>query len=743
MRAMHPQRLATHSLCASLCALLLALLAAPGCTEDSDSNEDLGASDADLGASDADLGASDADLGASDADLGASDTDLGASDTDLGASDPGPAPTGVRAYFELGASFYDFPWPSDLRFDPDGTISAEQLPDGPGQALYLNLRAIAGELRGFSQVPVIWIRFDGAVAPPDPDTVIAPSVTLGAFLINVEAESDGYLELVPITARALDEDAYTDAGVLALAPLRGAILRPATRYALVVRRAWGDAEGADLGVPEPLWQLAHGRLPASGWTEQSAATFRPLWEALDALGVPRDEVAAATVFTTGNVVADLADLSERVRAAHDAELGALAVDAADGAAHERFCELHGELTVPQFQAGRPPFDTEGLFEMGDDGLPVHQRDEAIPVVVNLPTGAMPAAGYPLALYFHGSGGVSEQVVDRGPINRDGSDGPPGFGPAHVLAAHGIASVGSAHPVNPERLPGASSLAYLNFNNLASFRDIFRQGVLEQRLFLDALLALRIDPDDVADCEGLALPEGVESYRFDPASVVAMGQSMGGMYTNLVGPVEPRIRAVAPTGAGGHWSAFILETQLIPNASALIATIFRARGELSYMHPLLHTLQMAWEPVEPLVFVPRLAREPLPEHPARPIYEPVGLGDSYFPPTTFDAFALAYGNEMAGDEVWTSMREVLASDGRGEILEYPVLNNRTSANGQAYTGVVVQYEGDGFSDPHTIFSQFDEVKRQYGCFFESFLASGVAVVPAPTGLGGPCPTPEPR
>ena len=36
----------------------------------------------------------------------------------------------------------------------------------------------------------------------------------------------------------------------------------------------------------------------------------------------------------------------------------------------------------------------------------------------------------------------------------------GLGPAHVLAAHGFATVGSALPVNPERLPGAGETAYL-------------------------------------------------------------------------------------------------------------------------------------------------------------------------------------------------------------------------------------------------------------------------------------------
>jgi hypothetical protein len=53
-------------------------------------------------------------------------------------------------------------------------------------------------------------------------------------------------------------------------------------------------------------------------------------------------------------------------------------------------------------------------------------------------------------------------------------------------------------------------------------------------------------------------------------------------------------------------------------------------------------------------------------------------------------------------------------------------------------VVVQYEGDGIYDPHGIYAQLDEVKYQYGCFFETFLARGVATVPAPAPLGTACP-----
>jgi len=368
---------------------------------------------------------------------------------------------------------------------------------------------------------------------------------------------------------------------------------------------------------------------------------------------------------------------------------------------------------------------------------VEQRAIDAPIVITLPKGEMPADGYPLVMYFHGSGGVAGQVVDRG-YSPPGGSPAKGEGPAYVLAPHGFATVGSAHPVNPERLgnPNASPIAYLNLDNLRAFRDIFRQGILEQRLYLDALLELEIDSATVAGCTGMSLPAGATTYKLDPQPVMAMGQSMGGMYTNLIGAVDPRIEAVVPTGAGGLWAYFILETELV-GGRTLLPIVLGTDAELSFIHPTLSLLETAWEAAEPAVYMPRLARRPLEGHPARPIYEPIGQGDSYFPVQLYDRIVLAYGHPQVGGQVWPEMQDTLALDGLAGFLDYPVANNLDSATGDEFTGVAVQYEGDGFSDPHSIYAQLDEVKYQYGCFLETFFTTGVATVLAPAALGTAC------
>ena len=123
-----------------------------------------------------------------------------------------------------------------------------------------------------------------------------------------------------------------------------------------------------------------------------------------------------------------------------------------------------------------------------------------------------------------------------------------------------------------------------------------------------------------------------------------------------------------------------------------------------MHPALHLLETAWEPVEPIVYMPRIARDPLPSHPSRPIYEPCAIGDSYFSTEVYDGASLAYGNREAGDQVWPTMQAALALEGLDGIVPYPVSQDLTADDGTTkYTGAIVQYNGDGVADPHAIYS----------------------------------------
>jgi hypothetical protein len=259
------------------------------------------------------------------------------------------------------------------------------------------------------------------------------------------------------------------------------------------------------------------------------------------------------------------------------------------------------------------------------------------------------------------------------------------------------------------------------------------------MFIEALRTLEIPAEQIVPCTGVTLPAGAMAFRFDPDKLVAMGHSMGAMYLNMITASEPRIQAVVSSGAGGYWTYFLMETQRVPNAPGLLGSLLGAdERTLGFLHPGLQLAEIAIESIDPLVFTPRVARRPLANGAPRPVYEPVGLGDSYFPPQVLNTIATGYGNRQAGEIIWPSLQDSLSLEGKGGLVPYPVKDELVNESGTAYTGVVVQYPFEEIAGSHSIAFQLDDVKYQYGCFLSSFLATGHATVPAPAPLGTPCP-----
>jgi hypothetical protein len=662
----------------------------------------------------------------------------------------------ASADFTDPAHFFDFPWPSDLRLTSSGTPDLTGIANPTLSQVFAGLLAIAQQRQGFPVVPVAWFDFTADLGTRAPTDVIPASPSSPILLVDVDPSGSSVGKLLPTIAETIPQDNYVPDGILAVGPRPGIILEPKHEYAYVVMTSANDANGAALGVAPALAQA----LTSGDASDPVAKLYAVVNPALQAAGVDTTQVAAATVFTTGDVVADLADLSSKVKAAYSTTITGVAVDSVSLDTNDRFCELEATMSLPQFQVGAPPYDTGGLFTFDSSGMPIKQSDEVVPLTITLPKQPMPAGGYPLIVYFHGTGGVSQAIADRGiwrpetdttncPVGQaldswNGVTGcnTPGQGPGWVMAARGFAMAGAAMPVNPQRWPAGqdSNLPeYLNINNVAATRDIFRQGVIEQRLFFDALSRLTIDPASISTCTGLSLPAGETAYHFNVTPLLAQGQSMGAMYANMISAVEPNIKAVVPTGSGGYWSWFILQTQFFPNIQGDLGLLLGLRGNFSHLHPAMHVVQLGLEPVDPIVFMPRLGRNPLPGAPVRSVYEPHGMGDSYFPTDVQDAVAMAYGHKQAGDQIWPTMQPALALEGLDGMLPYDVTNDVTADDGTPRTGVVVQYMGDGVYDPHAIYSQLDSVKYQYGCFFQTFLQTGKATVPAPADYSVPCPT----
>src|SRR5207247_987004 len=100
-------------------------------------------------------------------------------------------------------------------------------------------------------------------------------------------------------------------------------------------------------------------------------------------------------------------------------------DGLTGLAHVRGCfaadpnfdELQGTIEVPVFQRGQPPYADDGAggdIPLDAMGRPSVQRTDSVCVTLTLPKGAtMPAAGWPVVLYAHDTGGSYRSGVSEG------------------------------------------------------------------------------------------------------------------------------------------------------------------------------------------------------------------------------------------------------------------------------------------------------------------------------------------
>ncbi|MBT9312921.1 hypothetical protein [Leptothoe kymatousa] len=679
----------------------------------------------------------------------------------LGQTSPGAMVTfDLNADLQDQAEFYNLPYPSDFRLDAEGKPDLSGFPVLSRQfGLFKRLKTIASDRTGFPTTAAGYFRFDQPLETLDINQLIPAAVDAPILLIDIDRNSPDRGRLYPVVASTPASDPfYVPEHLLAVSPYPGIVLKSNRKYAYVVRDTLKDANGEPLQTTDTFAQLRQGKLIQGEIRRKFLAytLYQPLWETLDSLGVDRDSVVVATIFTTGDVVAEMAQLSDQMLEAYEPTIRDLTYDASQVISDLDYCKFTAKIRLPQFQKGFPPYfsyrEREGLFVFDEQGNLRRQRYQTIPVVITLPKTSMPAAGYPLVAYYHGTAGLSTQVVDRGPIPRPGRARLPDRGPADVVGAQGFASVASALPLNPERLTNLSARLfsdfldgriYLNPVNLSAYRDTFRQGVIEQRLLLEALGRLQIPLDALAACEGPTLPAGETHFRLQTDAVIALGQSQGAQYAVMMAAVEPKIQAVVPTGSGGFWA--LLFSSLagpdgpddIQDVGRLLRQFLERPEPLDHLYPALRLLQSSWEIVEPMVYMPRIAKDPLPGHPVRSIYQPVGQGDSDFPEEVFNAVALASGVQQAGPSLWPEMQGSLALGGLDGIISYPVSNNVVSETGVPYTGVVVQYEGDGIADAHTIFSQRTDVKYQYGCFMSSLPQFGMGIVVEPRPVLPPC------
>lgn len=647
--------------------------------------------------------------------------------------------TTVAMDFAKPGDFYAAPFPTDTRRTPSGGVDLEGFPDPLGKDLVGRILAILkGEARGFGTTSAIYFRLSGPIAETDlPD--ITGSVAAGSpvAVISVDPQSPDYGKRYPISARFLaDGGPYGTTNLLALLPLSGVPLRPATRYAAVITRALHDAGGAALGVSAGMAALAAGKAP-EGMSEAAHTSYRAAITALPDAGVEIADVAGLAVFTTDAPDEAMGRVTKAMVAAPPAPTKPFAqTDVFDG-----YCVYATTIGMPEYQAGEPPYESEGgAWALDGAGNPVLQRVEEANFVVTIPRRKMPEAGYPAVVLSRTGAGGERPLVDRGVhATEHGPSIEPGTGPAKWFAAAGFAgsSIDGPHGGLRNVTHGDEQFLMFNVGNPHALRDNVRQSAAELALQAHILGHVAVD---VTACPGADAPGGIA--RFDTGTLALMGHSMGATIAPLTLAFEPLYRAGLLSGAGGSWIENVLYKQKPISVKGIAEVLVGLAGSGYGLHahdPVLSLFQWAGEAADPPVYARRIVHEPQ-DGPARHVLMMQGIVDHYIMPTIADTTSLSLGLDLAGPALdegnpelasFTPLASLLPLVGRGPIA-LPAANNVAGK----VTAVVTQHPEDGIEDGHEVVFQTEAPKHEYRCFLEG-LAKGQPMVPKAGKAMDPC------
>jgi hypothetical protein len=596
-------------------------------------------------------------------------------------------PPQVSVLFDLQAArtdFYGIPYPNELRRRADGTLDLAELRSGTAELVQMYLDQLArNEYGGFGTNSGAFFRFSGALDTGCLPAAPADSLLRGSalFWVNIDPRSPGYGERIPVRWRFQESAGlFIGPNSLAVLPVAGFVLRPMTYYAVILTEAVSDQRGRPLLVPATLRALLEARPPADPELAAAHLAYAPLRAFLEANNLTG--VVAATLFRTGDP-AGLVGRARRVLLASPPPSGKELVAVKET---EHTYELHGTYEAPNFQAGEPPFrrpEKGGRILLDANGDPRPARSEKLRFALTVPRGAMPAAGWPLVLYAHGTGGDYRTFIGEGlgellASARD-SDGTPMPAMAMISIDQNLHG-----PRDPSQ--GSPEINFFNILNPVSTVYNVAQAGIDDFSLLRMAKQLVITRVPWARGSGHSEPLVFDPpLRFDVKRIYFMGHSQGGLTGTVFLAFEPEVRGAMLSGAGGGVLLSLLhKTEPFPIAPLLKLALDNEEPE--EFHPLLNLIQQMLEPADPLNYGRLLVRHRPPGVPPKHLFLSQGMVDHYTPNSTTDALAAALEVPLAGPV----LRPIEALDLREIKPGRLPLSGNLHVDDQAVTAALLQY-----------------------------------------------------
>jgi hypothetical protein len=561
--------------------------------------------------------------------------------------------------------------------------------------------ALEANARGWGAYPTVIFRFSGPVlfaslAPRDlPARTHWIDVTPGAAELGANA---GWRAVYDPSRTK-----YICPYWLALRRHIGSPLLPGHTYAV-----WIDTEArAEDGTAiERSPELASLLAPAAP-TDPVLATvydrYAPFRAYLASASFDPATILNATVFTVGDVLAPMRNLAAAVASgsapiAHSwVRCGAGVTSPCPQAEGDRACggsnpdydEYHALVGLPIFQAGTPPY-----AEIGGGIQASAVRTEDVCLALSVPRATMPANGWPLVIFAHGTGGsfrshlrpevagvLSHVTTSAGEVR---------------LAVLGIDQV--EHGPRRGSSEASPNDLFFNFSNLDAARGNPLQGAADQLSL--ARFASTLDLD--------AASTGGDAIRIDPAAIVFFGHSQGSTHGSLALPFADQVRAAVLSGNGASIGDSLVSKTSPVNIAASLPLLLGGDSEWDdpsvlrsgSFHPVLDLVSQWIDPADPLHFARLAARSPEASRTPKHLLQTYGLGDTYSPTVTLLQYALAAGLDQAPPDP-----SAIPPDDFGTPPGTAAVQGNLTVAAASFTLVVRQYGPSAGGDGH--FVAFDQ------------------------------------
>jgi predicted esterase len=629
-------------------------------------------------------------------------------------SDEGP----FRIYFEVPRAgkppkdFFRLPFPNDVRVT-NGALDMLDFPK-PGPTplgvdlVQLYVDAWTQDFDGFSSIGVVTFRFSGEI---DFKTSTAENV----WLVDVTPGAGGRYGRDWLFDP--NRTKYNCNNRMTVRNGADTPLLPKHTYAVILTTAIKSAKGESLTVEPDMAALLDATPPTDTALKHAWDAYKLLRDWINNPGqnVTAPPVAAAAVFTVQDAPGHMQRLADAAAAQPAPVLKDLTLCAAGkkspcddgtparacGAGDPAFDEIHGRFSVPIFQEGTEPYDKPadggGIVETA--GVPQFVRTEDVCFAVSIPKGTAPAAGWPLMVYHHGTGGSMRSFIDDGlAVKLAGAKTPSAvFG--FDAVEHGARKGGSTKK--------SDDLVFNPLNPHAA-RDNFLQGAAD---ILQAFRVAALKLDAATSPTGAAI-------AFDKAKVTYFGHSQGSTSGALAVAVSDAAPLVVFSGAGSFLTHSLLDKSNPVNIGAGMRFLLGEPG-LDADHPVLTIFQSYFDRSDPLNYNPLIIRQPPMPLTAKHVYMSWGSKDTYTPASTLNANGQSLGLAPVGK----------SPEGYGGVaINRPVSQNVTLPDQTSKrTAALFPYDPDTY-DGHFVATKNPAAIADWSAFVESYLATGTPAIP---------------